>query len=169
MKTKILILTFLSLSLCLISLGQNKVLLTNGQTFNSIDIKSGKSSVDLSNDSIKQTIQKKDILCVIPEKGKCFTYKMKNSKTLKLARKFATQNTQGVERARLFARKYYGTKANISELYLLNGDKSISEADFTKEYKKTQSRITTSNVLAIGAFIIGLSSFIGALSAAAAL
>ncbi len=121
MKTKKIFLTFFTMIFFLISFGQNKILLTNGQTLDYLNIKAGNSSVVLSNDSLEQSVEKTDILCAIPVQGKCFTYKIKNNRMLKLRRKFVNINSHGIGRARLFATKYFGAKTSISDLYILKG------------------------------------------------
>ena len=115
-----------------------------------------------------QSIPMDDILCVIPEGKNSYTFWHKNDKKLKISKKDIRNNYKGVDRARLFAYKYYKSTYDIGQLYSINSDSSISkeefEAVFNEQQKKIKKRGGAASGIGIGALVIALIVFINTLS-----
>jgi hypothetical protein len=164
MKTKLLITPLFVFLIGQFISGQNTILLTKNQSLSYDNIRIDKDSIIIKDNSSIQPVDKKDILCLIPAQGKCFTYKIGNNKTIKITRKFVLNNSEGIGRARLYACKYKGTNPNLSELYQLNADNSITEIEFTNAFKEQRQKMNMANGCAVGSFILSLTLFITTLS-----
>ena len=152
------------------SFGQYNVLLVKGKAVTASAVEVGDESVMLKTATGEQTINKADVLCVIPDSGKSFTFRMKNDKKMKILKKDMENEYKGADIARLFAYKYYKSQTDIGQLYALNSDHNLTEEEFRsafeKQQKKFKKRTIVSASLAGFVFIIGTASFISTMNEA---
>ena len=150
--------------------GQYKVLLTENKEIAASDIEVHDNSVFLTKGDGRETLKKSDILCVISEKGKGYTFRKKNGKKLKVLKKDIKNNYREEDIARLFAYKYYKSDVDIGRLYSsfpgLDLTKDEFESAFLKQQKKFKSRTIVSASIAGFVFLLGLGAFISTLAEA---
>jgi hypothetical protein len=142
--------------------------LTNGSSINANSVSVEKETVVLKVDGTEQVIKKDEILCVIPDGKKGFTFSEKNNKKIKISKKDIYNAYEGTDIPRVFAYKYYKTPYASDQIYNLYGSSQISKDDFIKifdEQKKTlKNRETISMVAGAVALLIGLSSFLSTMN-----
>lgn len=152
---------------------QTKVLTTDGKTLNTTSIKSTDNSVILTSAGENKTLSKADILAVVPENGRSYTFKIKNGKKLKIKSKDIYNNYEGADRPRIFAYKYLGSDPNAGQLYVLNSDSELSEVQFKSLFNEQQKKLKTRGIVSMGlavvALILGAASLSSSLSQANAL
>jgi hypothetical protein len=164
MKTRIIPLIISGMLFNVFIYGQVRICLTNGQSINNVKMEIGQNAAVLIKDSLPKTIAMKDILYIIGGDGNCYTYKIKNDRKMKIRKSLICDNYLGTDRARIFAAKYDGTRPDVKELYILNSDENISEADFTKAFTAQQKKYSRAKGIAFSSFILSLGAFIAALS-----
>ena len=151
-----------------LSFGQNNILLVNGKSTIASSVSIERNSVTLVSNNETQSISKADVLCIIPAGKNSYTYNNKTGKKMKISKKDIQNNYKGIDRARLFAYKYYKSTYNIGQLYSINSDSSISkvefEAAFNEQQKKIKRRGGVAIGLGIGSLIFGLVVFLNTLS-----
>jgi len=164
MKTKVISLIVFVILCHNLSFGQNKVLLVNGKSINASSVDTQKESVNLTIENSKQTLAKTDILCIISESGKAYTFFEKNNKKIKIPKKDISNDYQTTDIARIFAYKYYKNKNNIGQLYNLYNGLKLTEDEFSTEFilqkKKIKKRTIVSYSLTGFAFILGTTMLI---------
>ena len=164
MKTKVISLIILAMFCNVFSFGQYKVLLENGK---SIDV----SSLHIVNERVAlstgQMIDKSDILCIIPEEGRSYTFLKKNDKKTKIQKRDIKNEYQGTDKAKIFAYKYSGVEQNVGQLYVLNSDNSLTEDEFKLAFTQQQGKITIRKVvlfaIVVPIFLYSLINFTGTL------
>ena len=147
-----------------LSFGQNKLILENGNSM-------VYSSISLANDEVKvevngeiKTLNKSDILCIVPNKGKSYTFRKKDNRKIKIAKKDIKHDYDGSDIPRLFAYKYFKSKTDVNTLYNKYQNIKLSQFDFEGYYKTQQRRIraraTTGTVIAVVVLVISVGSLI---------
>lgn len=148
---------FILLVLCsTIAFAQTKVLTTDGKMFMASAVETSKESVTLTMAGENQSFQKSDILVVVPDGKKGFTYRTKNGQKLKIRNRYINNSYQGTDIPKIYAYKNLGGKPDIQQMYVKHGDTSLSFEEFNKIYKKQQQKIKTGNIVSISlsAFIL---------------
>ncbi len=152
----------------ILSIGQNNVLLVNGNSLNASSVKIETGSVALIVGGESRSIPKTDILCIIPAGKKGYTFLQKNNKKVKILKRDITNNYQGKDIARLFAYKYYKMKTDVTQIYDLNLHKDLTVAEFESAYSRQQqkirSRATTSTILSVVVMILSVSIIVSTLN-----
>ena len=156
MKVKIISLVIFAMFCNVFSFGQYNVLLVNGKSLNTSSIKVKKELIVLTADGEEQSIAKEDILCVIPELGRSYSYRKKNNKKIKILKRDIVNKYEGTDIVKLFAYKYYGSTIDIGQLYLLNSDKSPSEEEFKNVFDKQQQKIRSRTIISTTVSVIVL-------------
>lgn len=154
----------LGITLSILSFGQNKVLLENGSSMSFSHMSFDRDLINIDVNGERRSINKTDILCIIPEKGKSYTFRKTNNMKFKIAKKDIKADYQGADIARIFAYKYYKSKTEASELYKLYSGINITQFDFESYYhaqqQKIRSRATTSTVIAVVILAISVGNLI---------
>ncbi|MEZ5195454.1 MAG: hypothetical protein R2764_03370 [Bacteroidales bacterium] len=134
-----------------LSFGQNKIMMVNGETTNasSIDGRSTKkgSTISLVVDGENKSIPKNNILCVIPEGKKGFTFSSRNNVKANIPKKDIKNNYQGTDIPHLYAHKYFKSKLGVEDLYKLNPGMNLSFDDFESAYYEQEQRLRTRNTI----------------------
>lgn len=134
-----------------LSFGQNKIIMVNGETTNasSIDGRSTKkgSTISLVVDGENKSIPKNNILCVIPEGKKGFTFSSRNNVKSKIPQKDIKNNFQGTDIPHLYAHKYFKSKLGVEDLYKLNPGINLTFNDFESAYYEQQQKLRTRNTI----------------------
>lgn len=162
MMKKVNSLIFLMFVIISFTLGQNRVLLLNGESldYSSIDIEKERILVELEGGT--KSIEKSSILCVAPETKASFTFLEKNNKKIVFRKKDIQHTFQGTDVARIVAYKFYNSEFGAEELYQHNQDESISKEEFIIIFDETQKKILGRTIVsaALGtlALVIGIVS-----------
>jgi hypothetical protein len=150
--------------------GQNKVLLEDGSSMSYSQISISSDLVKISVNGETKSLNKTDILCIIPEKGKSFTFRKTNNMKFKIAKKDLKNDFEGSDIPRLFAYKYYKSNTDVNTLYNLFQDTKLSQIDFEGYYKtqqqKIRSRATTGTVIGVVILAIAVGGLIRTISTA---
>lgn len=149
MKLKTLFITCTCCILYSATFAQNKILTTDGKTLNAASVEINKTNITANVNGDNQTISKSDILAVVPDGKKGFTFRAKNGKKMPIKNKFIHFDFSGTDRPRIYAYKYLGTNAKVNQLYVLNSDGSMTEEQFASIYHAQQKRLKTNNVVSI--------------------
>ncbi len=170
MKKVILNLVIVMMFASILSIGQNNVLLVNGNSLNASSVKIETGSVALIVGGESRSIPKTDILCIIPAGKKGYTFLQKNNKKVKILKRDITNNYQGKDIARLFAYKYYKMKTDVTQIYDLNLHKDLTVAEFesafSRQQQKIRSRATTSTILSTVLLIIVVAELVSTIGQA---
>ncbi|MCD4697831.1 MAG: hypothetical protein K8S16_16520 [Bacteroidales bacterium] len=167
---KVFLLLSLGMTCSILLFGQSKLLLENGSfvIFTHISIDSEQVKVNVNGET--RLFSKTDILCIIPERGKSYTFRKKNNIKFKIAPKDIKNNYNGADIPRLFAYKYYKSNTDVSEVYKLFQDTKLSLFNFESYYnaqqQKIRSRATTATVLSVVLLAIAVGGFIRTLNTA---
>jgi hypothetical protein len=141
---------------------QTKVLTTDGKMFMASTVETTDDAVNITVANEKQTIPKLNVLVIVPNGKPGYTYRVKNGKKLAIKKKFIHNDYSGTDKPRIFAYKYFGSPSNVSQLYVLNSDSSMTEEQFASIFNAQQKQLKTNNIvslsLAIFAFILGAAS-----------
>lgn len=152
------------------SFGQYKILLAENKAVEALAIEIEDELIIVSTESGKQVVDKTDVLCVIPESGKSFTFRENNNKKMKILKRDIENGYQGTDRARIFAYKYYKSGADIGKLYLLNSDDDLTEEEFKSAYNKQRKQFKKRTIISASlagfAFVIGATTFISTINEA---
>jgi len=165
---KVILLVITGIICTVLSFGQNKVLLENGNSvvYSNISIENDRIKVYVNGET--QYFNKTDILCIIPERGKSYTFRKKDNRKIKIAGKDIKNDYQGSDIPSLFAYKYYKSNTDVSALYKLFQDTEMTQFDFEGYYKTQQKRIrsraTTSTIIAVVVLAIAVGGLIRAIS-----
>ncbi len=151
---KLLLISTLQFICITISWGQYKVLLTENKSIKASDIEINDGSVVLTRDNNRQTFKKEDVLCIIPDAGKSFTFLERNGKKMKILKRDLDNNFQGEDIARLLAYKYYKSDVDIGQLYSAFPGAGLTmdefEATFAGQQKKFKKRkIVSTSIMAV--------------------
>ncbi len=149
MKLKVVNLIIVLVFCNVLSYGQFTVLLVNGKSLNSSSISIKDDPVSLVVDNESQSVSKTEILCIIPEGKKSYTFSSRNNKKVKIKKRFISNDYQGTDIARIFAFKYYKNTDDPGELYRANSASTISEEEFIYAFNKQHKKITTGKVAGI--------------------
>jgi hypothetical protein len=157
---RISITCFLLIACISYSFGQYKVLTTKGNFIVASGIEIRDQTVNLKTSQGSQTIDKTDILCVIPKSGKTFTFREKNNKKMKILKRDVENDYKGTDIAKIFAYKYYKSNPDIGQLYQLYPEESLTEAEFAAAFAKQQKIFKKRTIISgsILGFVIILTS-----------
>ncbi len=155
---RISIICFFMIACISYSFAQYKVLTTKGNSIKASGIEIRDQTVDLTTSGGDQTIDKTDILCVIPESGKTFTFREKNNKKMKILKKDLENNYKGSDIARIFAYKYYKSNPDIGQLYQLYPEAGLTESEFEAAFIKQQKKFKKRTI--VSASILGFTLII---------
>ena len=150
MKIKIYGLTFFILFCSIQSFAQTKVITTDGRTLNVTSVQTNDNNIVTTVAGENQTISKSNVLVVVPEGKKGYTYRAQNGKKLKIRKRDINNNYQGKDIPRIYAYKYLGTQGDIHKIYITNSDTSLSFEEFKTIFNKQQKKLRTGNIVSIG-------------------
>jgi len=165
-KTILMIIT--GIICTLLSYGQNKVLLENGNSvvYSAISIENERVKVYVNGET--QFFKKADILCIVPKKGKSYSFREKDNRKTKISKKDIKHDYQGSDIPRLFAYKYYKSKTDVNTLYNKYQNITLSQFDFEGYYKtqqkKIRSRATTGTIIGVVILAISVGGLIRTIS-----
>ena len=168
MKRNSIPLILFLLMIPLFLMGQNKVILLNGESKSYSALSIEKESITIKNDGVNTSLKKSNLLCVVPAKKASFTFLENNGKKLGIKKKDIQNNYQGTDLVKILAYKYYNSEQEAEQIYQLNPIDNITEEEFIVIFDQTQKdilgRTIVSTVVGIvaatAALILGLSSFI---------
>ncbi len=170
---KVISLFLFGVILNVFALGQYNVSLLNGKSIKASSVEEQKEVVQLTVDSEVKSVKKSDVLIVVPESGKSYTFLNKNNKKIKIPKKDIKEDYEGGDVARIFAYKYLKGDSEVKQLYsLYSGDQLTEEEfalEFNKQQKKIRKRMITVWSLAGFGFIIGVTALISSLNTASAI
>lgn len=148
---KVIYLIIASVLFSVLSYGQNKILMVNGESTNasSIDGRSTKkgSTINLVVDGENKSIPKNNILCVIPDGKKGYTFYSRNNVRTKIPKKDIKNNYQGTDIPNLYAHKYFKSKSDVEKLYKLNSGISLTFDEFENAYYAQEQKLRTRNTI----------------------
>lgn len=163
MKTKVISLIIIGLLCNSFSYGQTKVLLENGSILNVSAVVIEDESIIINADNETKSISKSEVLCIIPEKKKAYTFRQKTNKKFKIRKKDIANNYQGEDLARVYAYKYYNNVKGyeiIGDLYKKNLESKLSEEEFNiifrEQHKKITKGVITGWIVSGVVFVISL-------------
>lgn len=161
---KTLGLFILAITLCSITIGQNKILLENGSSMNYSGISVEKDLVKVTVNGEIRSIAKTDVLCVIPEKGRSFTFMKKNNVKFKIAKNDMKNGYEGADIARIFAYKYYKSDTDISAIHKIFQGIELTLSDFetyfNTQQRKIRSRATTATIIGVVVLVISVGGLV---------
>lgn len=161
MIIKTILLTIFCVLCSILTFSQTKVLTTDGKTFIVSALELQDDAINITSGDKKQTIQKLNVLAIVPDGKPAYTFRMKNGKKMMIKSKFIHNNYTGTDKPRIFAYKYLGNPAEVSQLYVLNSDSSMTEEQFASVFHAQQKKLKSNNILALGLATLGLLIAIG--------
>lgn len=164
MKRKTFQLTIFFVFCSILTFSQNKIITTDGKTLIASAIEINDDAINITVDKEKQTIQKLNVLAIVPEGKPAYTFRMKNGKKMIIKGKFIHNNYTGTDKPRIFAYKYLGHPTEVSQLYVLNSDSSMTEEQFASVFNAQQKKLKSNNFIALGLATLGLVIAIGSFS-----
>jgi hypothetical protein len=168
MNKKVSILIVICLFSSVLLFGQNKVMLTNGTIYNSSSIDINKETVQLNIEGESKSVDKNEILYIIPEGKAGYTIWAKNNKKMKINKKDIYFDYEGTDIARIFCYKYYQTPYDIDQLYSLNPNNKLLKEDFANVFNEQQKTLkkrgTVGWIVSGVVLLIGLGAFVGAMN-----
>jgi len=131
-------------------------LTTDGKTFTTSNVAVADESITFSSSGKNQSILKNNVLAVVPEGKKAYTFRIKNGKKQTIKKKDMHSNYTGTDKPRMYAYKYMGTESNVSKLHVLNADSSMNEEQFKGIFNEQQKKLKTRNFVGIGLAVLAL-------------
>ena len=146
MKLKTYYFTFFILFCSTLSFAQTKVLTTDGRALVATSVQTNSNNIVATVAGENQTISKSNVLVVVPEGKKGYTFRIKNGKKLKLLKRDIHNNFQGTDIPRMYGYKYLGAKGDFEQIYITNSDTSIPFEEFKTIFKKQQKKIRSRTI-----------------------
>jgi len=151
MKLKTSYFTFFILFCSTLSLAQTKVLTTDGRALLATSVQANNNNIVATVAGENQTILKSNVLVVVPEGKKGYTFRIKNGQKLKIRKRDINNNYQGKDIPRIYAYKYLGIRGDVNKIYSTNSDTSLSFEEFKTIFNKQQQKMRTGNIVSVSA------------------